>query len=752
MDSARADQQERVLQAISAKRWTQVDEIWLEVNDGELPPVEFHQPIIDKLLRKQQPQHFISMYDTTLEAYLAAGRSEEALDIIEYILEHGEEHDFLRPHLLKAARASYENSLEGQFDVFLEKSGLENEAKKLKEAFSAFSGLLGAIKGQVYRHARWGVGVVREMNMAEGKVVVDFVQKAGQVMTLDGVRNFLIPVPKDHLLARISIDPEGTKQKAKEDPAAILRIALKGNKGRMKIADLKRTLTTNFMSDAEYRKFWEAARGAIKIDPWIDQIGTGTNAELILRNEPRSFFDQMLQNFLKAKDAGARREVLRDVRHHGAEAEMSDADRSSLAQLFLKPVQDGTLATEQAVFNHGMLFIEFSDLFEGQENPVKMDELLKSEKAIHLISGLDVPDSRRLALERVMEVCPDRWAEIFAEVTITLDTRTAAWMERELRTRGFEHERLVALESIFARPDQNPELFTWAAKNILSGQWTHLGESLPATMICEELLSVLSQLEEKFDSKNEKEVTIAKNQAAKIRAVLNEGNGKLFKKAIANSTIEEARRLMQMVRLHNALSHPMKRQLEDILVDQHIELRVTSRIDEEEERRKPAYHYTTQGALDGRRQELSRLVSHEIPGMAKVIEAARELGDLRENAEYHAAKDRQKLLMQQAAELEDLIARARVVDEREGQPDQTRFGTRVTLKETKTGALRVYTLLGMWEADPENNIISYLTPSGAQLLGKKTGEVFQVNQQDGNVIEYEVVSIESALAGHGADV
>lgn len=154
MDSARADQQERVLQAISAKRWTQVDEIWLEVNDGELPPVEFHQPIIDKLLRKQQPQHFISMYDTTLEAYLAAGRNEEALEIIEYILSHGEDLEFLRPHLLKAARANYENSLEGQFDVFLEKSGLENEGKKLKDAFGAFTGLLGAIKGQVYRHAR----------------------------------------------------------------------------------------------------------------------------------------------------------------------------------------------------------------------------------------------------------------------------------------------------------------------------------------------------------------------------------------------------------------------------------------------------------------------------------------------------------------------------------------------------------------------------------------------------------------------
>lgn len=98
--------------------------------------------------------------------------------------------------------------------------------------------------------------------------------------------------------------------------------------------------------------------------------------------------------------------------------------------------------------------------------------------------------------------------------------------------------------------------------------------------------------------------------------------------------------------------------------------------------------------------------------MASVIEAARELGDLRENAEYHSAKDRQKLLMQQAAELEELIARARVVEEKDAAPDTSRFGTRLVLKG-ENGERREITLMGMWEADLPNNIISYLTPMGS---------------------------------------
>lgn len=749
MDSARADQQERILQAISAKRWSQVDELWLELHAGELPPVEFHQPIIDKLIRKQQPQHFVALYETVLDAYIDQGKGGEALELIEYIASHNDELEFLRSRTLKALELHYSNTLEHQFKTFIEKSGLEQVTKRLRDSLQNFNGLLGATKGQVFRHAKWGVGVVREMNMQDGKVIIDFVQKAGQVMTLDGIRGFLQPIPKDHLMARIALDPEGLKEKTRTDPAAVLRLALKSSKGRVKVADLKKTLTTNFLTENEYKRFWEGAKTAIKIDPWIDQIGAGAHAELILRNSPRSFFDQILQSFIKAKDAAARREVLRDVRRHGAEAETTQQDKELLYQLFLKVIADGTLKNEQEHFNHGMLFLEFEDLFEGKQNPVDVDALLKSDRAVELISGIDVPDSRRIALEKAMVLCPDTWAEIFAEVTITLDTRTAAWMDKELQTRGHDHERLVALERIFAHPDKNADLFTWAARNVLAGQWEKLGESLPATMICEELLSVLSQIEEKFESKNEKEVTLAKNQAAKIRAVLNEGNGKLFKKAIQKSTIEEARRLMQMVRLHNALSHPMKRQLEDILVDQHIDLRVTSRMDEEEERKKPAYHYTTQQSLDEKRSELSRLVSHEIPAMAKVIEAARELGDLKENAEYHAAKDRQKLLMQQAAELEDLIARARVVDEREGDPTTTRFGTRIGLRETANGNTSEVTLLGMWEGSPEKGIISYLTPFGSQLLGRKVGEKFPVNMQDGSIVEYECVSISAAILPGG---
>lgn len=747
MESGLNEQQEKILQAIHAKRWGQVDEVWLEVLAADPPPLEFHQPIIDRLLRKQQPQNFVKLYETYLDSVLDRNLGDRALEVIDHIISLGDQFEWIRARLLKAIDQAYTEALGDKKEDFIERSGLREEGTSIQKGYRRFMDLLGATKGQVFIHRSWGLGIVRELDMANGKVVIDFPLKPNQTMTLDGVRSFLTSLPKDHIQARMATEPQELKARMVSDPAAVLKNALRSFKGRMKVADLKRILTTRFATESEYRSFWERARKAIKLDPWIDIAGAGANAELILRTEPRGFFDEIIQTLTKAKDVTARRQVLRDVRRHGDDAEMTPADRETLYLLYCNVVRD--LKDDNDRFRHSMLFEEFSDLFEGKPNPIPTADMLTGGRALQMISCLESPDARRTALEALMEAEPQNWPELFAECTIHLDSRTVAWVEKELISRGFEHERQVAIESIIAKPDQNPDLFMWAARNILEGVWSNLGESIPAIMICEELLSLLSEISEDFTADEKEKVAAAKNTAAKIRQVLSENNCKYFKQAVAASTVEEARRILQTVRLHDALSHQLKGTLETILIDKHEELRKSSRLEEEEERKKPSYHYTTRASLDEKRTILSRLLSTEIPQMAKVIEAARELGDLRENSEYHAAKDRQKLMMQQAAELEDLIARARVVEEKETESSTSRFGSRIRLRESKSGDEADWLILGMWEADPQRNIISYLTPFGSQLLGRTAGDHLSITGPDGQTHEYDVLEVGSPASAAG---
>ncbi|MCC6546801.1 GreA/GreB family elongation factor [Candidatus Sumerlaeota bacterium] len=742
------DIQDKILSEISAKRWSQVAHDWETICQGEPLPFAFHQPIIDRLSRKQDPEHLVRMYERAVDALLEKGAHDTALEVSEYLLGIDEKHEWLRGRALKAIEKVYADAAGSRLEEYILEAGLFNDTLPLKKGLVKFHDLLGATKGQVFIHSSWGLGVVRELDLEAGKVIIDFELKKSQQMTLDGVRNFLQRLPKDHLQSHIATRPMELRDQMKGQAGEVVRLALKSFGGKVKVADLKRITTTRFLSESEYKSFWEKAKKAIKLDPWVDSRGSGANTELHLRKQPRSYFDEIFQELNIARSVEARRDVLRDVRKHGAEAEMTEKDVDALYELFVKPANDGSLVTATQRLNHGLLFDQYQDLFPSKSNPINVKQTLQGGDMVELLAGVEGHDSRREALGLVKELRPNDWPEVFAETFISADPRTATWVEKELKNTDNEHYRQVALESVLAKPDANPDLFVWASRNILEGTWDHLGDSIRPIMICEELLSLLSELEDLAASEHEAVAAIARNAGTKIRSLLNEGNGKFFKKAVQKSTVEEARKILRTIRLHNSLSHQLKSVLEMILINEHQDLRKGSRLEEEEERRRPSYHYTTRQSLDEKRSELSRLVSEEIPGMAKVIETAREMGDLRENAEYHAAKDRQKLLMQQAAELEDLIARARLVESREVIPDSSRFGTKVRLRDAGTGSEREMTILGMWEADLSRNVISYLTPFGSQLLGRHIGDLFDVTLQDGTKQSFELLDISLGIPAY----
>ena len=122
---------------------------------------------------------------------------------------------------------------------------------------------------------------------------------------------------------------------------------------------------------------------------------------------------------------------------------------------------------------------------------------------------------------------------------------------------------------------------------------------------------------------------------------------------------------------------------------------------------------------------------------------ARSYGDLRENFEFKAAKEMQAVLMRRKSELETALHRARGTNFENPDISQVSIGTIVTLRESDSGQDESYTILGAWDGDPEQGIISYQTAIGQALLGKRIGERVTLNTDTGSA-SYEVVSIEAA--------
>ena len=152
------------------------------------------------------------------------------------------------------------------------------------------------------------------------------------------------------------------------------------------------------------------------------------------------------------------------------------------------------------------------------------------------------------------------------------------------------------------------------------------------------------------------------------------------------------------------------------------------------------FQYYTAEALDKLKAELHQLKIQGRSDMAKQIAEARDKGDLSENAEYDAAKDAQGLLELKISKLENVVSNARVLDESTIDLTKVSIYSIVEIRNTKNNAAVKYTIVSEEEADLRAGKISVSSPFGKGLLGKKVGELAQIQAPAGH-LEFEVISL-----------
>ena len=149
----------------------------------------------------------------------------------------------------------------------------------------------------------------------------------------------------------------------------------------------------------------------------------------------------------------------------------------------------------------------------------------------------------------------------------------------------------------------------------------------------------------------------------------------------------------------------------------------------------------TAGGYQTLDEELKRLKTIERPAVIAAISEARQHGDLSENAEYHAAKERQGWIEGRIAEIEDKIARAQVIDVSKLSGTQVKFGATVSVVDEDTEEEARYQIVGEHEADVKEGRISLSSPLSRAMIGKEVGEVVEV-YTPGGVKAYEILKVE----------
>ncbi len=153
-----------------------------------------------------------------------------------------------------------------------------------------------------------------------------------------------------------------------------------------------------------------------------------------------------------------------------------------------------------------------------------------------------------------------------------------------------------------------------------------------------------------------------------------------------------------------------------------------------------AVTYMTEEGLRKLKEELIEMESIQRPEISRQISEARDKGDLSENAEYDAAKEQQGILEAKIAQIKGLIATARLIDESTIGTDEVKIMNRVTIKNVKTKKNMTYTLVSESEADLKNGKISVNSPIAQGLLGKKVGDIAEIQVPSG-MLTFEIIEI-----------
>ncbi len=148
----------------------------------------------------------------------------------------------------------------------------------------------------------------------------------------------------------------------------------------------------------------------------------------------------------------------------------------------------------------------------------------------------------------------------------------------------------------------------------------------------------------------------------------------------------------------------------------------------------------TKSGYEKLKAEIDKLKNIERPNIIKQIAAARELGDLRENAEYHSAKDRQGFIEAQIADFEDKFSRAEVIDIAKLSVSKVQFGATVTLENLDNEKKVTYKIVSEFEANIDDGLISSISPVARALIGKEIGDDVEIKTPSG-VVNYEILDV-----------
>ncbi len=579
----------------------------------------------------------------------------------------------------------------------------------------------------VYHKAGWGTGEIMEISLIREQLSVEFENvPAVRSVTFPIAFKTLIPLEDDHFLARRFGDPDLLEAEAKKDAIGLVEMLLR-DLGPKTASEIKEEVCELIIPEEEWSRWWQGARAKLKKHPLItapeSQREPFRLRKEALTHEERiesavheeQSLDQQLQSLYQ---------LVRDHPHLVKDASMKESIVQKAHAILQDPQVSECLSLQVDLF--------LKHLLHDDEAGKRAEEMVRShEDILSLIEEMEIVALKKRAMMMMHRVRSD-WKELFLQLFTTVSQgQLRDFLLIELNKAGAKEDLMETLQTLLHRPLANPDLFVWYFQKIA----THTKKELPFSQkegICnffEGFFILLSEIESKDEYRD---------LTKKMVQLLTQKRYALVREVIEGTSLDYIKEFLLLVSKCHSLTENDKsimRSLAEVVYPELSEKK-RSGVDDMDGH----IIWTTEEGYLKVQDRIREIGTKEMIEVAREIETARSYGDLRENSEYKYALEKRARLQSEMKILSEQLNRARVITYLDITPGEVCVGSIVKLQDSHDKVI-TYTILGPWDANTDENILSFQSLLAQTMLGCHEGESFRFKDE-----EYKVMSLSNRFA------
>ncbi len=552
-------------------------------------------------------------------------------------------------------------------------------------------------------HKSWGFGQIESWDDLVGQVVIHFQNKKNHSMQFQYAAETLAPVPEGHFLVKKVTETEHLRKLASTEPAELLRIILADHDSKLTIDQIGKMLVPDLLTETAFKKWWDAAKKAVK-GAGLIAIPAKRTDPILLRGQAISRTDELLGVFNAARQTkvqlAAADQIVKNLDLFGTELEKLKAVVSSLGTIATQNQRLKTAHAIELLVARDEIVATYLSLSVVPAN-LTLEKILQDEESrlSEILPEISAARQRKV-LAAYPKAFPERWIDKVTRLLNRANTRIAGEVAYLLEAEGRHAELEKTIDKALREHSISSDGLIWLARE---------RASFPAFTTPALFAAIIAAIE--------------RDQQSDIKATrladLLINDRELVSDMVEGAERDSARDIMRKLLMTTVFEELTKRSILARLIKAHPELQsmLSGETGEKEEQLIVSWF-----SLEKRKEEYEDLITKKIPENVREISAAREHGDLRENFEYKAAKEQQTVLQRRKAEMDHMLGTARGTGFEKPDTTKVSIGTVVDVLDLNTNDTVTYTILGAWDSEPVENIISYLTAIGQSLLGRPAGE------------------------------